>query len=332
VLFKPAVIAGQSFATRRRIMAPRKTASTSGNLIVNVFEGTRQPISKTIKLLIRLIDGNQRSRFADYRKGPSVAFRGVPVFDNFGDNYTVIVWADGYAQAGSTPVKISLNAWQATDLMLIRKDAGCDFAGAQWEILQQTHPKLIELLSHGAANKTAAKRRYEDLMKSRPPTLAALLNIVTAMAEIDLRSGTPLDYFKELVWGEMEQDRFFAYADLALVEQVELAKKDGVFAPEFGSGLFHPEATRSYKQVRFGEANVQLTFHEKEVRKIDGVPCVRVESDMDYHKDIAAHTLLEVFPNTISGRLTDPRQVYVLRWIAGRRAGVPEFEPPYTIV
>jgi hypothetical protein len=27
-----------------------------------------------------------------------------------------------------------------------------------------------------------------------------------------------------------------------------------------------------------------------------------------------------------------PEQVYVLHWIAGRHAGIPEFSPPYTIV
>jgi hypothetical protein len=40
--------------------------------------------------------------------------------------------------------------------------------------------------------------------------------------------------------------------------------------------------------------------------------------------------LLEVLPNQFGG-VTDPSQVYVLRWIAGRRAGVPEFNPPYVI-
>jgi len=39
----------------------------------------------------------------------------------------------------------------------------------------------------------------------------------------------------------------------------------------------------------------------------------------------------EVIPNTITHGLTDPKKVYVLRWIAGRHAGVPEFVPPYTI-
>ena len=57
-----------------------------------------------------------------------------------------------------------------------------------------------------------------------------------------------------------------------------------------------------------------------------------VEPDIDYYKDLAAHALLEVVANGITGSLTDPRQVYVLRWIAGRHAGVPGFDPPYTIV
>jgi hypothetical protein len=62
-----------------------------------------------------------------------------------------------------------------------------------------------------------------------------------------------------------------------------------------------------------------------------------MEPDIDYFKDIGAHALLEVVPNTVGklagqSGLTDPKQVYVLRWIAGRRAGVPEFNPLYTIV
>jgi hypothetical protein len=46
---------------------------------------------------------------------------------------------------------------------------------------------------------------------------------------------------------------------------------------------------------------------------------------------LGAQTLLEVIPNSITHGLTDPKEVYVLRWIAGRQAGVPEFAPPYTI-
>jgi hypothetical protein len=53
---------------------------------------------------------------------------------------------------------------------------------------------------------------------------------------------------------------------------------------------------------------------------------------MDYYKDLANHALLEVIPNAITGGLTNPEMIYVLRWIAGRRAGIPDFNPPYTIV
>ena len=81
-----------------------------------------------------------------------------------------------------------------------------------------------------------------------------------------------------------------------------------------------------------GEANVQLSFHENQTATIDNVECVKVETDIDYFKDAAAHTILEVLPNFFTGGDTDPRKVYVLRWIAGLRAGIPEFNPPYTIV
>jgi hypothetical protein len=84
--------------------------------------------------------------------------------------------------------------------------------------------------------------------------------------------------------------------------------------------------------VQYGEANVQITFHENDKQTIDGVRCVKVELDIDYYKDKAAHALLEVLFHRVTGAATDPRQVYVLRWIAGRHAGVPDFEPPYYLV
>jgi hypothetical protein len=164
-------------------------------------------------------------------------------------------------------------------------------------------------------------------------SLAALLNITTAMKEINLPDGTPLDYLRQLKWDDtLAQDRFFAYCDPKLLDQVKTAAAQGEFAPETDSAFFHPGATASWKQIQFGEANVQLTFHENDKQVIDGVNCILVEPDIDYFKDLAAHALLEVLPNALSGGLTNPEEVYVLRWIAGRHAGVPEFDPPYSIV
>jgi hypothetical protein len=152
------------------------------------------------------------------------------------------------------------------------------------------------------------------------------------MEQIHLSVGTPLDYVQELIWdGTMAQDRFFGYSDAKLIDQVRIATQQGLFSPEPGTALFHPGATSSWKQIQFGEANVQLTFHENDRKNINGLDCVLTEPDIDYYKDPAAHAILEVIANGISGSLTDPHQVYVLRWIAGRRAGIPDFDPLYTI-
>jgi hypothetical protein len=71
---------------------------------------------------------------------------------------------------------------------------------------------------------------------------------------------------------------------------------DGEFTPDPNPGLFHPDATSSFKQIQFGEANVQLTFHEKDTKTIGGVDCIKVAPDIDYYRGLAAHALLEVIP------------------------------------
>lgn len=300
---------------------------------VQVFDGTRQLMPAGIQLLIRIRDGSQKEMVSDFYKNSNILFKDLPFHNNLGDNYAVIVSADGYEQAGFYPVRVTPNIVKPVDLMLLPKSRRYDFAPAQWDNLSVSNPRFIEILTSGAPSPTAAKQRYERLMKDKPRSLASLLNLTTAMRDIHLPQGSPLDYLKQVMWDEsLAQDRFFAWGREDLVEQVRLACTQGLFKPEFGSGLFHPGATSSYKQVLFGEANLQLTFHEEERTSVQGVPCVKVEPDIDYYRDEGAHTLLEVIPNLVSGGKTDPATVYVLRWIAGRYAGVPEFNPPYSIV
>jgi hypothetical protein len=213
--------------------------------------------------------------------------------------------------------------------MLLRSDG--DFKFQKWADLKTSDPALATFIAVGSSD-SDGKAHYEDLEDDKPEALASLLNLGTAMKTIQLPSGTPIDYFKAIDWDQsLAQDRFFGYADQALVDQVKRAAMEGEFAAEPAPGLFHPGATSSFKQVQFGEANVQLTFHENDTKTIDGVACVKVEPDIDCFQDPAAHTLLEVIPNAIAHGRTDPKEVYVLRWIAGKHAGVPEFTPPYTI-
>jgi hypothetical protein len=307
---------------------PGNTANngTLAVIRIGVYDGTRRPVPANVNILYRVRDGNQREHISDYYKAPLTAK--VPFFDNFGDWYTVLVWAEHCRDAGFTPIKVSPFHDSHVDLMLLPKQGAFKFY--PWEALAQSHPAIERLLSIGASDQQA-KTRYELLGQQAPASLAALLNLAEAMGQIQLREGTPLNYYRKLLWDDsMAQDRFFGYADLALIEQVEIAKSENVFRAQQGSGVFHPGATRSYKQIQYGEANVQLTFHEKDVEIIDGVACVKVDADMDYYQDAAAHLLLEVIPNLGKGA-TDPKKIYMLRWIAGRQAGIPEFDPPYTI-
>jgi hypothetical protein len=305
--------------------APSPTPDKS-SLQINVYDGTRQPLASGTDVLYRVIDGNQKQLFVQDENFSSLPLK-LPFYDNFGDNYTVIVFSDGYKQAGFTPLKLSPSLPTNVDLMLIPKDCHPNFAMAPWDFIKSKLPFLASGVSDAAG-----KSRYEDLMEQKPLALAALLNITTAMSQIQLPQGTPLDYLKSIRWDEsLAEDRFFAYCDPQLLAQVRTAAAQGEFAPEVGTGFFHSGATASWKQVQFGEANVQLTFHENDTAIIDGLSCIEIEPDIDYFKDLGAHALLEVLGNALTGGLTNPETVYVLRWIAGRHAGVPEFNPPYTI-
>jgi hypothetical protein len=312
-------------ATSRKASAQPK--SDTASLMVSLFDGSRQPINDQ-KFLIRLFDGFQNKVFDDYKQGPSVLFN-LPFHNNLQDNYTVLATADGYVDAGFTPVKLSTGVVASCDLMLLEDDAAFRFC--KWEVLKASDPTSAAFISLSSSD-ADAEERYDDLLENKPAALASLLNLITAMKEIHLPSKTPLDYFKSILWDDsLAQDRFFGYADRAIVNQVRTAALSGEFAPEPNPALFHPDATSSFKQIQFGEANVQLTFHENSSVTIDGVECIKVEPDIDCYKDLGAHALLEVIPNAITHGLTDPRVIYVLRWIAGRHAGVPEFAPPYTI-
>jgi hypothetical protein len=315
-------------------MATGFGAAPCAKATVEVFDGTRQHYSGSEQLLITAIDGNQKTVSREFWTQPVVAMS-LPFHDNLQDNYTFIAWAKGYKQAGITPVPLSPKHDSAVKLMLLPEDdqSAFSFAGATWKILKTARPKLAGIFAAGAANDVAAGNRYSDLEESGE-LLAALLNLTTSMGQIFLPQGAPLDYLKMVNFEtngdfHLARDRFFGWADPAIIPQLELAKAHHIFA-DAPAGL-HPGATRSYKQIQFGEANLQLTFHENDRMDVGGINCVRIEPDIDYYKDPLSHLMLEVLVNAF-GSISDPRTVCALRWIAGQRAGVPEFDPLYTIV
>jgi hypothetical protein len=303
-------------------------ADTS-TLRLRIFDGSRQLFSKPAKFLVRIVDGNQVQHIWQEYPHNDITFEGLPFYNNLFDNYTVVVSSDGYKQAGYQPVKLSNTYTTTLDIMLISNDPGFSFVNAHWDTAKVDYP----FIASGADNATG-EQRYDDLLDKTEKSLACLLNLCEAMSQIALPQGTPLDYIKQLRWDPPfapARDRFFAWCDVGLIDQVKAAAAAGKFAVENAPGIFHPGATSSWKQIEFGEANVQLTFHENEKLVVNGVNCTMVEPDIDYYRDLAAHIILEIVPNGLTHTLTEPAEVYVLRWIAGRTAGIPEFAPLYTI-
>ena len=302
-------------------------------LTVNIFSGARTPLPDGTEILLTVRDGNQQNVSLPnngFFRNSAIRITDLPFHNNFGDNYAVVVSANGFQQVGFHPVSLTPATPGIVDLMLLKSDPDFSFRKATWDRLTKNFPGYAALLRAGTTD-AAARTRYEDLMEDRPAVLACCLNLLTSMSQVHLPVKTPLFYMKELIWDTMQQDRFFAWADPALIDQVSRAAAEGMFSPEPGTAIFHTGATRSWKQIQFGEANLQLTFHENDRKTIDGVNCVMVEPDIDYFKDLLAHALFEVATNSLTHSLTDPRQVYVLRWMAGRHAGVPDFDPPYTL-
>ena len=297
-------------------------------LNLNVYDGQRQLFSDPEQIFVTIIDSFQKKHFSDYCKGPSVSFT-LPYYNNDEDIYTVIVSAKGYQQTGFVPVHTSKDTPAALDLMLVPSKPEFRFVDATWLAVSRKYPFI-----GGDVPDAAGEQRYEDMMESDGGKITAcLLNLCAAMDQILLSQGTPTTYLKQVEWKRPpQQDRFFAYCDPKLLDLTRQAAAAAMFEQVSDLDLLlHPGATCSYKQIEFGEANVQLTFHENDTAAINGVNCIMVEPDIDYYKDLAAHSLFEVIPNELTGELTDPVEVYVLRWQAGVQAGIPEFKPMYVI-
>jgi len=109
--------------------ATPSSAPDKSSLLINVYDGTRQPLADGTDVLYRIIDGNQKQLFVQDENFSSLSLK-VPFYDNFGDNYNVIVFSDGYKQAGFTPVKLAPSIPTSLDLMLIPKDGHPNFAMA----------------------------------------------------------------------------------------------------------------------------------------------------------------------------------------------------------
>jgi hypothetical protein len=217
--------------------------------------------------------------------------------------------------------------------MFLPKNGSPHFANATWAKLLQSRPRLAEIIQRGCESPAGSADKYGEVMESRPAALACFLNIMTALSDMQLPSGKrPLDYYWNIGWPQgdfkdkawlvnldniFKQDRFFCYVDEAILPDIRMAVGNGVSEEPDPQAWGHTGATESYKQTQFDVANVQLTFHGRDTATFvdtnnTPIRCVKIEPDIDYYKDVAAHALLEFIPHWITKGLTDPLVVYTL--------------------
>lgn len=298
-------------------------ARTATSVMVNLFDGARRPLSGPQRVLIRLINGAGRILSARYHRGPSVYFGEVPRYGDFRDNYRIVVSAPGCMSCGVSGLALAPGRLTTVDFMVLPRDGSYQFRDASWERLQAARPHWAQLLERAP---------YEDLLENQPAALAGMLNLLAALEQTPLDGGTAIHYLVEVACTPAPApDRIFAWARSELLTDLARGVQAGLFSPELLPAAFHPGATTSFKETRLPAANLQFTFHERNREMRAGVECVMVELDMDYYPDPAAHALLEVLPNLLLNRRTDPRVIYMMRWMAARRASLPEFDPLYTV-
>ena len=174
--------------------------------------GTRQPIDPATQILLTIVDGAQNTLHRDFFSNSAITLS-LPFHDNFSDNYSVIVSADSFVQAGFQPVKIGPNSPQILDLMLLPKNGGFNFAHAKWADVLVKKPMVAKIFAASVDGDPAAV--YADL-EDKSDQLACLLNITTAMQQINLPQLTPLDYFKAFDLPNLKPDRIFGYAGRAV--------------------------------------------------------------------------------------------------------------------
>jgi hypothetical protein len=316
----------------------------TGQIQLNVVNGRRKPFDKKAELLVTARDGTQKTAIRRFVDGSETIdpFE-LEVNDNLADRYTVLVSTKGHTDGGFTPVTIKAGHTEPLDLMLVPRTM--DF---QFEPVAKLGPDLVSFLE---GDTRGGQALYDRMAANDKPSLACLLNITTALEQMTLVAHedldpNPLKSFKALDADRpLSQDRIFAWADARLLTQIEktadVKGTSGVSRIATAPAGLHKGASKSFKQTDFGEANVQLSFHETDPtpRSIKGVKCLLVDVDIDYFQDTAAHLLGEVFPNKLkslifgkhsSKSLTDPGTVYGLRWTAGKRLN-RDFAPPYVI-
>src|ERR1700682_4366506 len=135
----------------------------NAQILVNIYDGTRQPLAGEVKWLARLSDGRslsaRKTDTYDSLQGPSKLFS-VKFFDNFFDDYTVVVLPDGYDDSGWFPVRVHPTAPAIVDILALPKAGQPHFADATWQRLRATRPGIATIVQRSSPDASTAESKY----------------------------------------------------------------------------------------------------------------------------------------------------------------------------
>jgi hypothetical protein len=293
---------------------------------VVVCDGDGHPMTgKTAEVIIR--DDKSGQRTHNFYQGEVLKII-VPDFDGSSQSFTISAHAPGYAKAVSRHVRIEKGSNVVVSFLMVPHHPSLDMEDAHWQNMAFDDPQLLSRLLCDNQGPSDCSATYETMLKLHPENLAALINISVALQQIQIGGRSAFSYYQSIGLGDnLFRDRFFAYVDKALLLQLkaDTDKKqlnkpagDTPFARLHLSWILHRHATSSFKELDLDKANVQITFNERDTQIINGVECIRVDTDIDYYRRFK-HGFREVIPNLITHRRSSPLTVFKLRWTATKK-------------
>src|SRR5712675_2230499 len=144
---------------------------------LSIYDGARAPFAERQNVLLRVHNGQTTDSFTKMLNTKSMnegqVVLNVDFFDNFADNYTVLVSADGYRDAGFFPVKVARRTPQNVSLMLIPAKPALQFE--PWDVIATSPAPIAKFLSLSSVSGNP-QDDYNENVESRPRQLACLLN------------------------------------------------------------------------------------------------------------------------------------------------------------
>jgi hypothetical protein len=299
------------------------------SLSVHLYDGARRPLSAPGDRLITIRNGRAKTLRSGFFSGSIVRFSALPFDDGPDNHFQIIVSAKDHQQAGAFR-RVAAGGSHDVHLMLVPKRPTVEFDYPTLSRLQAADPVLAAKLQ---ADKLP--QAYEQLLaRESGLPLLCLCNGIEALRS--LQSELETDLLQHIQQIELTprpagtaarrgiyRDRFFARVTPALRQTLTSQSAQSLLQPV----TF--DRDDNLKEIRYHEANVELTFHEENI----------LEVDLDYYRDLGAHFFLEVIPNKLGSALgrsdaaTDPRTAYALRWMAYRNASRnrDHFAPPVAL-